>query len=975
MIVQRPKKKKKLSRYTVFNIIMLTIFGIIGTKLLYLQVYKYDDYKERADVSSTRFVAEKAPRGKIYDSNGNILATNTQTYTLTYTKTNESQDKFYETMDKVFKILSENGEKFQDDLLLKIDGNGKFYYDFKTDNPDSRKAVEKLFKTDRGLNEAVQKKLFENEKGDLNDTQIDKINQELLKMTPEDTFYELVKTYDMYELILDSNLKVEGKEKEKEAQIKKYINMSGKDVTALLLEKYSVSELRNYMVIKDTIKMQSFKGYRAVTIANNIKRDTAFIVLQKLNELPGIDVRLTPIRYYPYKNLGSSLLGYMSSIGSWEEDTYQLQGYDASSDLIGTAGIESAFEEQLKGTEGGSTIKVNSKGKETEKLFELESSPGNNVHLTIDKDVQYAAQQSLADQINTLTTTGINGEKWKSATRGAVVAIEVKTGRILALASYPDYDPNLFAIPGQLTPEQSKQYFNPDLEKFGKEFIAKTGATGSLDKLFYKDEESGMRDDSNDVYPRSFYNYATLGLIPPGSSFKPITAVAGLEEGVISITDTVNDTGIFDIHPDMFYKPKNYQSIGNGVTDIKRALEKSSNFYFFETEYRLYHKYNGEIEGKNKLAEYAWKFGLGSDPNGKQKLGTGIEIPERIGTMYSFEEFKSAKISTSMYTFVNAFKKGKYDPYTFIPFDIEKLDDDSDGLKVAKQSLKDKILARLELIDGQKATEDEFSKSVESDILKIMKLSTKYKETIDSYEKEKGIKVDLENETAKLANAVMQFTIDQISEMTSIVEPINSAIGQGMSNFTPLELANYMATLANNGVRNRVRLVDKITTQDGEVIKQFETEQVDKIDIDPKNYAAIKEGMWRVVNSGAGYAQSVFAGFPIKTASKTGTADFGSDENYPVIGRQPYATFGGFAPLDDPKIAVFSVIYDGSRGSFASMPARAVYEAYFKDELIKMDPTYPTKSAMFKKYVTDSPYKDNKDTPQGGKLEGTKTGN
>ena len=66
--------------------------------------------------------------------------------------------------------------------------------------------------------------------------------------------------------------------------------------------------------------MQSFKGYRAVTIANNIKRDTAFIVDQKLNDLPGIDVSLTPIRYYPYKNLGSSVLGYMSSIGSWEEE-------------------------------------------------------------------------------------------------------------------------------------------------------------------------------------------------------------------------------------------------------------------------------------------------------------------------------------------------------------------------------------------------------------------------------------------------------------------------------------------------------------------------------------------------------------------------------------------------------------------------------------------------------------------------------
>lgn len=972
MIVQKPRKKKKLSRYTVLNIIMLTIFGIIVIKLLYLQVYKYDDYKERADVSSTRFVAEKAPRGKIYDSKGNILATNTQTYTLTYTKTDESQERFYETMDKVFKILSENSEKFQDDLLLKIDGNGKFYYDFKTTSADSRKAVEKLFKRDRGLHEGVQKKLFKDEKGDLTDTQIDKINEELLKMTPEYTFYELVKTYDMYELILNPNLNQEGKEKEKEAEIKKYTNMTGKEITDLLLEKYSINDLRNYMVIKDTIKMQSFKGYRAVTIANNIKRDTAFIVEQKLNDLPGIAVSLTPIRLYPYKNLGSSVLGYMSSIGSWEESTYELQGYDASSDLIGTAGIESAFEEQLKGTKGGSTIKVNSKGKETEKLFELESYQGNNVHLTIDKDVQYAAQQSLADQINALTTTGVNGEQpWKSATRGAVVAIEVKTGRILALASYPDYDPNLFAIPGQLTPEQSEKYFNPDLEKFGKEFISKTGATGGLDKLFYKDEESGIRDDSNDVYPRSFYNYATLGLIPPGSAFKPVTAVAGLQEGVFAIGETIFDTGIFDIHPEIGYKPKNYGGIGNQDTDIKRALEKSSNFYFFETEYRLYNKYNGGIEAQNKLAEYAWKFGLGSDPNGKQKLGTGIEIPERIGTMYSFEEYKSAKISTSMYAFVNAFKKGEYTGRTFIPFDIEKLDDDSDELKAAKQALKDKILARLELVgvDVEKATDDEFNKSVEPEILKIMKLSTKYKETIDSYEKEKGIKVDLENEVAKLANAVTLFTIDQKTEMTNIAEPINAAIGQGISNFTPLELANYMATLANNGVRNRVRLVDKITTQDGEVVKEFETEQVDKVDIDPQNYAAIKEGMRRVTNSG-GYAQTVFDGFPIKTASKTGTADFRSDdEKYKEIGRQPYATFGGFAPLDDPKIAVFSVIYDASRGSFASMPARAVYEAYFKDELIKMDPNYPSKSSMFKKYVTDSPYKDNKDTLEQVKTE------
>ena len=84
MIVNKPKKKKKNSRYSVLYIIMFIIMGTIVAKLLYLQVYKHDDYKERADVSSTKFLSEEAPRGNIYDSDGNVIATNKQTYALTY---------------------------------------------------------------------------------------------------------------------------------------------------------------------------------------------------------------------------------------------------------------------------------------------------------------------------------------------------------------------------------------------------------------------------------------------------------------------------------------------------------------------------------------------------------------------------------------------------------------------------------------------------------------------------------------------------------------------------------------------------------------------------------------------------------------------------------------------------------------------------------------------------------------------------
>ena len=116
--------------------------------------------------------------------------------------------------------------------------------------------------------------------------------------------------------------------------------MSGKEITEkILAQGYTLNQIRDFILIKDAIKMQSFKGYKSVTIASNIKKDTAHIVYQKLNDLPGIDVSLSPIRYYPYDELASSVLGYVSSINSSQQERYELRGYDVSSDLIGKSGI------------------------------------------------------------------------------------------------------------------------------------------------------------------------------------------------------------------------------------------------------------------------------------------------------------------------------------------------------------------------------------------------------------------------------------------------------------------------------------------------------------------------------------------------------------------------------------------------------------------------------------------------------------
>lgn len=971
MIINRPKKKKKISRYVVLNIIMIALFTTFIAKLVYLQIYKHEDYKERADISSTRLISENAPRGKIYDSEGNVLATNIQTYTLTYTKPNDENENFYDTMNKVFDILSENGEKYEDDLMLKIDSNGKFYFDFKTDDKDTKKIVEIRFKRDRGLNEEVEKNLFEEEKkSDLTDEEIEKVNNELLKISAEETFYKLVKTYSLQEIINPVPVQEEGESNKSynaklDAYNEKYDEMSGKEILDELLTKYSIQDVRKYMVIKDAIKMQSFKGYRAVTIASNIKKDTAFIVYQKLNDLPGIDVSIEPIRFYPYNSLASGVIGYLSSIDSSKEENYELRGYDVSSDLIGVAGIEAALEDQLKGTKGGTTVKVNSKGRVTEELFKLDSYPGNNVHLTIDKDTQYAAEQAMKDTMERIKSIAPN------ATRGAVVAIEVKTGRIIAMVSYPGYDPNVFSIPGMLTDELSQQYFSPDIESYAKEFIQRTGATGGIDYLFPINEETGKREDKFDTYPKPFFNYATQGLLPAGSTFKPLTAIAGLMENVVTTDEVMQDnTGTWSKEDLPGMVLKNFQGTANGATDLRKALQVSSNYYFYELGYRLYKNSGGNVNGGNinaldTLAKYAWKFGLGVEPSkqNSKTMSTGIQIEESFGQVYNFESWKNQIVNTPMYEIVDALKAGNYYSYSFVPLNIEDSDNDPDNLKEAKTALKNYMKDTLAKVGTDEEVSDntKYAESLVPYIKKVMDLSDEFKAAVIETSKRRTVNID--EEAGVISDAIAYYIISNAGlQIKTPGQLVSSAIGQGMNNFTPVQIANYVATLANGGTRLKLTLVDKITSPTGEVLQQFEPEVVDQLDIPEEYLQAVKEGMYRVNTSPSnGTAYDCFGKFPINVAGKTGTADFSTDENYKIQGRLAYGNYISFAPMEDPEIAIFSTIYDGFRGSEGATIHKAIYEAYFKEKLLELDPSYASKSESFRKYVLESPLKDNKD--------------
>ncbi|WPC42888.1 penicillin-binding transpeptidase domain-containing protein [Clostridium sp. JS66] len=870
------KKQRKFTRYSALILIMIIIFTAISSKLFTLQVFNGETYREKASVKSLREIPEVAPRGNILDKNGLPLALNTQTYILVYNQTDESDKYFFDTMSNVFNILDKSGETQKDDFELKVN---PFTFEFRGDDDKTKRSLEIRFKTDRGFADEIKNKLYKDKKGKLTCDEKAKVDEELLNITPKETFNKLVKRYGIDD------------------------------------KKYSIDEQRRFMIIKDELKMNSFLGYRPVVVANNIKKDTAFKFIQMLNNFPGMDVTTRPMRIYPNGELASGVLGHIAKMDS-SNDKYSEKGYDISSDYVGKSGIESAFEDRLKGSKGGKIVKLNKYGRIIEELGSRDPYPGQTIQLTIDKDVQAATEKALDGRMKYLRENPLEqqGSNTINATRGAAVAIDVNTGAVIALASRPGFDPNAFAAPGGLSSDLYKKYY-PDINEFGRQYIERIGLMNYfseqseedvLNKLFPIDTSVKgkiVRVDIHDVCPKPLFNYATQSRVPPGSTFKPMTAIAGLESGVITPNYGVDDTGEYDIGGGHVIQFK--LDGANGWVDLTRAIEKSSNPYFMHLAKLLRNAF-----GDDSLAKYAWKFGLGVDPKSNVKPSTGIEISEAFGQVFNSWSQKNQYAQTYLWKIMQELKAGVDDRGKNITaIDLYDRSGDSDKAKKIKNDIKKQIQNSIK--DG----DEDFNKNTYKNLINNL---------IEEDPKYKGANIN-EDQINSIISNIYYIAVSDAYRQTKIGAPMYFAsIGQGMDEFTPVQLANYIATIANGGTRYSVHLVDKFLDPDGRVIEQVKTEVLERTGIKPENIAAIKAGM-KAVNE-KGTASEAFKGFSIKTAGKTGTASLNDQETF---GRTDFAVYVGFAPLENPKIAVCVMIFDGGQGASSAYVAKEIYEAYF----------------------------------------------
>ena len=519
-----------------------------------------------------------------------------------------------------------------------------------------------------------------------------------------------------------------------------------------------IEEIRKIIAIRYEISQKGYSSTKAVTIAGNIPREAVAEFSESSDKFAGINIVVKPVRNYTSGNLASHILGYAAQISSKEYETRK--NTYGQNDIIGKTGIEYVFEEYLKGKNGTKQIDMNVDGSTTAEYISKEAVAGSDVVLTIDANLQRITEEALAANIQKIASGGFG--KAYDAKAGACVVMNVNSGEILAMASYPDYNPDDFV--------------------------------GGIST----DAWNGYRD--NEAKP--LVNKAIQNSYSPGSTFKMITAIAGLESGVINLNTKINDTGVYTKYSD--YQPRCWYYTdyhrGHGYLNVSEAIEKSCNYFFYETADKM---------GIDTLARFAKYFGLGSK--------TGIELQGETAGVLASKETR-AEIH-------------KDEPYW------------SPG------------------------------------------------------------------------------------------NTLQAAIGQSDNEFSPIQMARYISMLANGGKKIQPTIVKTIRNADGsevsrEEIDKFvnnklglEEDNSENIEINRDYLNEVLKGMKSVTSDSGGTAYVRFKDFDISVGGKTGSAE--------APGDKVHAWFVGFAPFENPEIAIVVMVENGGHGNYTAEVVRDIMAEYF----------------------------------------------
>ena len=924
------------SRITILFILTIAMGIVLIFRIFNLQIVRGQDFLDDFMLESKKTREISSIRGNIYDVNGNLLAYNELAYSVkiedVYEAGNSKNKLLNENIYKLIKLIEKNGDGVITDFGIAMDEDGNYIYTASTDNKKLRFLADVY-----------------------GETKVTNLKLEQQTATPDEVMQYLGKKYSI------------GEREDPENSKSEFIAGQG----------YSKADFLKMVTIRYAMSFTSFSKYIGTTVAKDISEETRAVIMENMDQLDGVTIEEDPVRRYVDSVYFSQIIGYTGKISSDELESLNAkdleEGGDGNrynlNDIVGRTGIESFMETTLQGRKGYETVYVNNTGRVMYIDEEESRSPvaGNNVYLTIDKDLQIACYNILEQKIagvllnklrNTKEYTGnTNSSKelyipiydvYYALFNNSVINIEdlarenAKETEKVVYEKYLNYKNSVYE---HLREElmSKKTVYN----KLSKEYqvyesnivtYLEQRSIIDLEKVNVEDETyiAWKTDESISLY--EYLHYAIANGWIDVSKLNLDSQYADSEEIYQSLVE-----GIFDIldHSIEFQKKFFKYMLKNDVINGKQVCmilcEQRKIEIPEEDENKLY---KGKISAydfmKNRIADLdVTPAQLALDPCSGSIVVTDVNTGD-VRALVSYPSYDNNKMANSIdakyYAQIQADKSSPLLNYATMyksaPGSTFKMVSATAGLMEGYVNTKTTYTCtgsfttvtpppKCWIYPGRHG-ELSVSGAIENSCNSFFYQLGYNMSMVDGvYDAQAGLETlakyaDLYGLSEKSGVEITEYAPDVSDEY-----PIQSAIGQGSNNYTTVGLARYVTAVANNGTCYNLTLIDKITNSDGAVILEKEPDIRNTIDMPQEYWVAIHSGMRKVVQN-----MSYYADLDMEIAGKTGTAQESTT-------RANHALFVGYAPYDNPQIAVATRIAFGYSSSFAAQTSKDVFKYYF----------------------------------------------
>lgn len=923
-------RKVFASRLFFLSIFFTGLFGILTMRLFDLQIIHGEQYQEDYMTKTETVVKLDSTRGNIYDVNGNILAYNELSYNVTiqdngdYTRSN---DRNRMLLDLV-RILNRHGESVEGEFLIGVDSKGEMVFTT-TSESSKRRFIADYY----GLKSTSE---LDDEAG--------KYPSDI---TAREMFEKRKEYYGIHEL--------------KEA-----------DGTPIDL---TDEEALGIINIRYTMSFTAYRKYESTTVASNVSKETMTDVLENSADLKGVNIEKSTLRVYNDSIYFAPIIGYIGKV--WDDELEQLREKDPDyelTDLVGKTGIEASMEDVLHGKKGSQTMYVDSLGRILEIVEKTDSEAGNDLYLTLDRELQIGVYHLLEQQLaGVITDKLVNRDLTEDDyNKASNIPIPIKD------AYYQLINNNVLDVDAFSAVEASQVEKNI-YQKYSQ---ARNRVMAGIRSELMNPYATQMIDMSEEMFAYMQYIYSFLvseeiiqtGLINQDSdaykNWKADTIslrdyiYAGIADSWIDTTgleiqskysdsdhiyQVIVDYVMEDLQKDAAFAKKIYRYLINdnivSGKELCLALYAQNVLAYDENEVRLL-----EVGGD----EYAFQFlkqkiadieitpaQLALDPCSASCVITDVNTGE-VRALVTYPSYDNNKFSgtvdaeyynklnndLSLPLFNNATQAQKAPGSTFKPI-------------IAVAALEEGAVNHVETVNctGQYQEISPYMKcwvypsmhgplDVEHGIMNscnvfFAEMGHRFSTDIHgNYDPELGIEVIQKYAAMFGLNETSGIEISEKTPQMTNEKPEASSIGQGTNSYSNVQLARYVTAMANRGNVYNLSLLDKMTDSKGTLVQDFTPEVRSHIDIADSTWNLVQSGMRKVISDGS--AKKIFSDLEIDIAGKTGTAE--EVKNGHKIN---HAFFVSFAPYQNPEVAITVNIPYGYSSSHAASAAKNIYRYYY----------------------------------------------